>query len=231
MGLILLIVVIVLIFGGGGGYYAHSRYGGAGLGGVFGTVLVVLLVSQLKESSAAARGPTKRYTNLTKVPKPTNITCYECADENIQKQGNRQPCRKFRDLWTKFVRAKKAHTPKSQYRDEILVRLKQEFGRKCQYGIEDCYLTRPVDRRITGYEQRGCGSGPLSIDAEPGEGCTTEKQKKQGEKMEIINCVCDEKTNEYKGYCNKAGALGKGWGTPLILLGALHLLLAVINVN
>jgi hypothetical protein len=34
----------VLIFGGGGGYYAHRSYGGAGLGGVLGTVLIVLLV-------------------------------------------------------------------------------------------------------------------------------------------------------------------------------------------
>jgi hypothetical protein len=44
MGLLLLIVVLFVIFGGGGGYYAHSRYGGAGLGGVFGTVLIILLV-------------------------------------------------------------------------------------------------------------------------------------------------------------------------------------------
>jgi hypothetical protein len=44
MSLILLIILIVLIFGGGGGYYAHSRYGGAGLGGVLGTVLFVLLI-------------------------------------------------------------------------------------------------------------------------------------------------------------------------------------------
>jgi len=44
MGLILLIVVLVLIFGGGGGYYAHSRYGGAGLGGVLSLVLVILLI-------------------------------------------------------------------------------------------------------------------------------------------------------------------------------------------
>ncbi len=44
MGLILLIVVLVLLFGGGGGYYAHSRWGMPGLGGVFGTVLLILLV-------------------------------------------------------------------------------------------------------------------------------------------------------------------------------------------
>jgi hypothetical protein len=44
MSTILIIVVLLLFFGGGGGYYAHGRYGGAGPGGVLGTVLVVLLV-------------------------------------------------------------------------------------------------------------------------------------------------------------------------------------------
>ena len=43
MGTILLIIVLILLFGGGG-YYAHSRYGGLGLGGVLGTVLIILLV-------------------------------------------------------------------------------------------------------------------------------------------------------------------------------------------
>jgi hypothetical protein len=37
-------VVLLLLFGGGGGYYAHGRYGGAGLGGVLGTVLVLFLI-------------------------------------------------------------------------------------------------------------------------------------------------------------------------------------------
>jgi preprotein translocase subunit SecG len=44
MSTILIVVVLLLLFGGGGGYYAHSQYGGAGLGGVLGTVLAVLLV-------------------------------------------------------------------------------------------------------------------------------------------------------------------------------------------
>lgn len=44
MGLIILIIVLLLVFGGGGGYYAHSRYGGAGLGGVFGTLLICVLI-------------------------------------------------------------------------------------------------------------------------------------------------------------------------------------------
>ena len=43
MGLIVLIILIVLIFGGGGGYYAHRNYGGAGLGGVLGTVVLYQL--------------------------------------------------------------------------------------------------------------------------------------------------------------------------------------------
>jgi hypothetical protein len=43
MSTILIIVVLVLIFGGGGGYYAHGRYGGTGLGGVLGVVVLVLV--------------------------------------------------------------------------------------------------------------------------------------------------------------------------------------------
>ena len=44
MSLILLIIILVLVFGGGGGYYAHSNYGTPGLGGVLGTVLIVVIV-------------------------------------------------------------------------------------------------------------------------------------------------------------------------------------------
>ncbi len=45
MGLIVLLIVLVLLFGGiPGGYYAHRTYGGAGLGGVLGIVLIILLV-------------------------------------------------------------------------------------------------------------------------------------------------------------------------------------------
>jgi hypothetical protein len=44
VGTILLIVLIILLLGGGGGYYGHRRYGGRGLGGVLGLVLVVILV-------------------------------------------------------------------------------------------------------------------------------------------------------------------------------------------
>ncbi len=44
MSTLLIIIILIILFGGGGGYYAHSRYGGAGLGGVLGTVLVILVV-------------------------------------------------------------------------------------------------------------------------------------------------------------------------------------------
>jgi hypothetical protein len=43
MSSLLILVVLVVVFGGGGGYYALGRYGGAGLGGVLGTVLIILL--------------------------------------------------------------------------------------------------------------------------------------------------------------------------------------------
>ncbi|MDR3536186.1 MAG: DUF3309 family protein [Acetobacteraceae bacterium] len=42
---ILLIVVLVLLLGGGGGYYGYNRYGGRGVGGILGLVLVVFLVA------------------------------------------------------------------------------------------------------------------------------------------------------------------------------------------
>jgi len=41
MGTILLIVVLILLFGGGGGYYGYNRYGGRGLGGVLGLLLII----------------------------------------------------------------------------------------------------------------------------------------------------------------------------------------------
>ncbi len=46
MSTILIILVLVLLLGGGG-YYGHSRYGGAGLGGVLGLVLLVVVVAWL----------------------------------------------------------------------------------------------------------------------------------------------------------------------------------------
>jgi hypothetical protein len=44
LSLIVIIVVLVLLFGGGGGYYGYRRYGGSGLGGALGLVLIILLV-------------------------------------------------------------------------------------------------------------------------------------------------------------------------------------------
>jgi hypothetical protein len=43
MSTILIIVVLIILFGGGG-YYAHGRYGGTGLGGVLGVVVLILVV-------------------------------------------------------------------------------------------------------------------------------------------------------------------------------------------
>jgi len=44
MGTILIIVVLILLLGGGGGYYGYRRYGGPGLGGALGLILIVLFV-------------------------------------------------------------------------------------------------------------------------------------------------------------------------------------------
>jgi len=44
MSMLLIIVVLVVLFGGGGGYYGYNRYGGTGLGGVLGLVLVAVAV-------------------------------------------------------------------------------------------------------------------------------------------------------------------------------------------
>jgi hypothetical protein len=44
VSLLIIIIILVLLFGGGGGYYAHNRYGGSGLGGVLGLVVIVLVL-------------------------------------------------------------------------------------------------------------------------------------------------------------------------------------------
>jgi hypothetical protein len=41
---ILIILLIIILLGGGGGYYGYRSYGGPGLGGALGLVIVVLLV-------------------------------------------------------------------------------------------------------------------------------------------------------------------------------------------
>lgn len=40
----LVIVLLIVLLVGGGGYYGHRSYGGAGLGGVLGLALTVVLV-------------------------------------------------------------------------------------------------------------------------------------------------------------------------------------------
>ena len=45
--MLLLIIILVLLFGGGGGYYGYSRWGTGGGIGIFGTVLLVVLVLYL----------------------------------------------------------------------------------------------------------------------------------------------------------------------------------------
>ncbi len=43
-GTIFFIVVLILLLGGGDGYYGYNRFGGSGLGGALGLVLIVLIV-------------------------------------------------------------------------------------------------------------------------------------------------------------------------------------------
>lgn len=41
---ILIIILVLLLLGGGGGYYGYNSFGGAGLGGDLGLVLIIMLV-------------------------------------------------------------------------------------------------------------------------------------------------------------------------------------------
>jgi hypothetical protein len=45
--MLLLIVLLLLLFGGGGGYYGYSRWGTGGGLGVFGTVLLIVVLLYL----------------------------------------------------------------------------------------------------------------------------------------------------------------------------------------
>jgi hypothetical protein len=47
MSLLLIIIILILLFGGGGGYYGYSRWGVGGGLGIFGTVLLIVLVLYL----------------------------------------------------------------------------------------------------------------------------------------------------------------------------------------
>lgn len=44
MSTLLIIVLLIVLLGGGGGYYGYNRYGGPGLGGALGVVVLVLVV-------------------------------------------------------------------------------------------------------------------------------------------------------------------------------------------
>jgi len=43
MSTLLIIILLIVLLGGGGGYYGYRSYGGRGLGGVLGLVLVLPL--------------------------------------------------------------------------------------------------------------------------------------------------------------------------------------------
>jgi hypothetical protein len=45
--MLLLIILVLLLFGGGGGYYGYSRWGTRGGLGLFGTVLVIVVIVYL----------------------------------------------------------------------------------------------------------------------------------------------------------------------------------------
>jgi hypothetical protein len=45
--MLLLIIVLILLFGGGGGYYGYSKWGRGGGLGIFGTVLLIVLILYL----------------------------------------------------------------------------------------------------------------------------------------------------------------------------------------
>jgi len=45
--MLLLLILLILLFGGGGGYYGYSRWGTGGGLGIFGTVLLIVLILYL----------------------------------------------------------------------------------------------------------------------------------------------------------------------------------------
>jgi len=179
-------------------------------------------VSGQQEKLLEERAVFNGFENNTKVPKPTNISCYQCVDDKYNEKNkfkeDVKTCAEFRDLWRKFMKAKKGVGSRPDYGQELLHMLKTQFGRKCPYGTEDCFYTRAFDVRVVGFEARGCGSGPSSVDAEPGEKCQQEAQMFEGEEVPVINCVCEDKVGNKKGYCNKAATL-YGTGTTLASLG------------
>jgi hypothetical protein len=45
--MLLLLILLVLLLGGGGGYYGYSRWGTGGGLGIFGTVLIIVVIVYL----------------------------------------------------------------------------------------------------------------------------------------------------------------------------------------
>ena len=45
--MLILIIVLLLLFGGGGGYYGYSKWGTGGGLGIFGTVLLIVVIVYL----------------------------------------------------------------------------------------------------------------------------------------------------------------------------------------
>ncbi|XP_035710418.1 uncharacterized protein LOC110853568 [Folsomia candida] len=139
------------------------------------------------------KSPVDRHTIFNEVPL-RNMSCYICVGDLHPDAGTiLQRCSVFRKTWKKFKEAK------GDYNKELAYILKDKFTENCEEGVEDCYYSRPYDTRIVGFEERGCGSGPDILDAEPSEGCTFETLKFLGEEMLVTNCVCDNKK-----YCNGA---------------------------
>lgn len=103
--------------------------------------LLLLWIQFLPPVSGAKPLPFNGFANDSSIPKPTNITCYVCADrlaKEAQEEGfSAPPCDGFRQLWRQFVKAKTdGGVKKSNYRDEILQQMMDQFGQQCPYGTE-----------------------------------------------------------------------------------------------
>src|SRR5262245_7099257 len=53
--MLLVLILLLLLLGGGGGYYGYSRWGAGGGIGIFGLILIVLLVYYLVAGTAPIR--------------------------------------------------------------------------------------------------------------------------------------------------------------------------------
>ena len=55
MATILIVILLILLLGGGGGYYGYSRWGGRGLSGALGLVLILVVAIWLLGGLAVHR--------------------------------------------------------------------------------------------------------------------------------------------------------------------------------